>query len=85
MSRLFIAAGALLLAIAAAPAARADYPDKPIRYLLHVSPGGATDVMARKMAQGLEKALGVSVVVENKPGGRGATQLNELAGAKPDG
>ncbi|WP_162375664.1 tripartite tricarboxylate transporter substrate binding protein [Ancylobacter sp. TS-1] len=73
-------------AIAAAPAAaRADYPDKPIRYLLHVSPGGATDVMARKLAVAMEKILGVSIVVENKPGGRGAAQLAELSAAKPDG
>jgi tripartite-type tricarboxylate transporter receptor subunit TctC len=85
LSRLMIAAGALLLALSASPAARADFPDKPIRFLLHVSPGGATDVMGRKLAIGLEKVLGVNVVVENKPGGRGATQLNELSHAKPDG
>ena len=85
MSRLFAAAGALLLAAAVSPAAKADYPDKPIRYILHVSPGGATDIMARKMAQGLEKVLGVNVVVENKAGGRGAAQLNDITNAKPDG
>lgn len=76
----------LAAAVLAVPgAARADYPDKPIRYLLHVSPGGATDVMARKLAAELEQILGVTVVVENKAGGRGATQLAELSAAKPDG
>jgi tripartite-type tricarboxylate transporter receptor subunit TctC len=41
--------------------------------------------MARKLAIGLEKVLGKSIVVENKPGGRGATQMVELTSAKPDG
>ena len=76
----------LAAAVLAMPAAaRADFPDKPIRYLLHVSPGGATDVMARKLATALEKILGVTVVVQNKAGGRGAAQLAELSAAKPDG
>lgn len=76
---------ALAAALAAPGAARAEFPEKPIRYVLHVSPGGATDVMARKMAQAMEKVMGTSVVVENKPGGRGATQLAELTAAAPDG
>jgi tripartite-type tricarboxylate transporter receptor subunit TctC len=41
--------------------------------------------MARKIALGLEKVLGKSIVVENKPGGRGATQMVEITTAKPDG
>lgn len=86
MLKFLLRTAALAAAIAMMPAgARADFPDKPIRYLLHVSPGGATDVMARKLAIAMEKILGVPLVVENKPGGRGATQLAELAAAKPDG
>ncbi|MFK8253356.1 tripartite tricarboxylate transporter substrate binding protein [Ancylobacter terrae] len=86
MLKLLLRTAAVAAALAMMPAgARADYPDKPIRYLLHVSPGGATDVMARKLAIAMEKILGVPLVVENKPGGRGATQLAELAAAKPDG
>ncbi len=65
--------------------AQAAYPEQPIRYLLHVSPGGATDVMARKLAVGLEKILGKPVIVENKAGGRGAQQMVELTRSKPDG
>ena len=67
------------------PAAAQQYPERPIRYILHVSPGGATDVMARKLANGLERVLGQPVVVENKPAGRGASQMAEVTGAKPDG
>jgi tripartite-type tricarboxylate transporter receptor subunit TctC len=80
---------ALLIAWAILPVpgalAQGSYPEQPIRYLLHVSPGGATDVMARKLGIGLEKILGKPVVVENKPGGRGAQQMFELMRAKPDG
>jgi tripartite-type tricarboxylate transporter receptor subunit TctC len=65
--------------------AQAPYPEQPIRYVLHVSPGGATDVMARKLGVGLEKVLGKPVIVENKAGGRGAQQMVELTRAKPDG
>ncbi|MDQ4134879.1 MAG: tripartite tricarboxylate transporter substrate binding protein [Pseudomonadota bacterium] len=66
-------------------AAAQQYPERPIRYVLHVSPGGATDVMARKLSTGLERVLGQPVVVENKPAGRGASQMAEITGAKPDG
>ena len=65
--------------------AQATYPEQPIRYLLHVSPGGATDVMARKLGVGLEKILGKPIIVENRAGGRGAQQMFELTRAKPDG
>lgn len=76
---------AILAATAASSSAQGTWPERPIRYVLHVSPGGATDVMARKLAIGLEKVLGKSIVVENKPGGRGATQMVEITSAKPDG
>ena len=82
-SRVLAALVALFMAQPAA--AQGQDPERPIRYVLHVSPGGATDVMARKLSIGLEKVLGKSVVVENKPGGRGAAQMVELTAAKPDG
>jgi tripartite-type tricarboxylate transporter receptor subunit TctC len=73
-------------AFAVAPfAARAEYPDHPIRYVLHVSPGGATDVMARKLGAELQKVLGQPFVIENRPGGRSAAQMAELSRAAPDG
>lgn len=83
--RLLLAALAASTAAATPSGAQGTYPERPIRYVLHVSPGGATDVMARKLAIGLEKVLGKSIVVENKPGGRGATQMVEITNAKPDG
>ena len=65
--------------------AQAEYPDHPIRYVLHVSPGGATDVMARKLGVELQRVLGQPFVIENRAGGRGASQMVELTRAVPDG
>ena len=74
-----------VVTLAGAHTARAEYPDHPIRYVLHVSPGGATDVMARKLGAELQKVLGQPFVIENRPGGRGASQMVELTRAAPDG
>ena len=71
--------------IAATASAQADYPDKPIRDVLHVSPGGGTDVMARKLGNVLQAILGQTLVIDNRAGGRGASQMAELRMAKPDG
>ena len=62
-----------------------DWPDGDLSYILHVSPGGATDVMARRLADGLQSELGVNVVVENQPGGSGARQMALMSTAAPDG
>jgi len=79
---------AVLVAMAAAaggPVVAQDYPSGDIRYILHVKPGGATDVMARRLADGLQKTLGVNVIVENRDGGSGARQMAQLTRARPDG
>lgn len=74
-----------ILLLAASWSIQAAYPDHPIRYVLHVSPGGATDVMAREIATVMQKEINVPVVVENRPGGRGAAEMAEITRAKPDG
>jgi len=76
---------AAMAAITGAPVVAQDYPAGDIRYILHVKPGGATDVMARRLADGLQKALGVNVIVENRDGGSGARQMAQLTRARPDG
>ncbi len=63
----------------------ADWPQGDLNYILHVNPGGATDVMARRLADGLQRDLGVNVVVENQPGGSGARQMALMSMAEPDG
>lgn len=82
--RLSLAAMALALAPRLA-AAQPGFPTKPIRYVLHVSPGGATDIMARQLANELQRSLRQPIVVENRAGGRGAAQLADLRASKPDG
>jgi putative tricarboxylic transport membrane protein len=84
VSAMIITAVGAALTLTALPA-KAEYPDHPVRYILHVSPGGATDVMARKLGAELQKVLGQPFVIENRPGGRGASQMAELTRAAPDG
>jgi tripartite-type tricarboxylate transporter receptor subunit TctC len=77
---------ALLAAIAAfTPATAQTWPDRPITILVGTTPGGSTDVSARLVGEGLTKALGRPVVIENKPGANGAIAATQAARAAPDG
>ena len=59
----------LALAVAASTAAAQEFPSKPIRFIVPFPPSGAVDVLARTLGPPMSKALGQSVVVENRPGG----------------
>jgi len=73
-------------ALAALPgAARADYPDKPIRLIVPQAPGSATDTVARILASELGPQLGQTVIIENKPGAAFTIGLDLVAKAPPDG
>ncbi|WP_454675492.1 tripartite tricarboxylate transporter substrate binding protein [Achromobacter pestifer] len=61
------------------------WPDHPIELIVGFAPGGGTDLTARSLAVFLEKELGTTVVVQNKPGASSAIALSYVARAKPDG
>ncbi|CAN7669572.1 MULTISPECIES: Bug family tripartite tricarboxylate transporter substrate binding protein [unclassified Variovorax] len=80
--RTFLSAAALM---AAGPKAWAAFPDKPIKLIVPWAPGGSTDAIARAIAQGMSSAMGISVVVDNRPGAAGQIGTEAAARAAPDG
>src|SRR5690348_2593986 len=76
---------ALLFCMLAGAAHAQDYPAKPVKILVPYGPGGATDIIARIVAQRLTESLGQSFIVENKPGANGNIALETAAKAAPDG
>ena len=79
-------AGVLLSLALVAPAARAAYPDRPIRLIVAYPAGASTnDILGRAMADRLTKKLGQQVVVDNRPGAGGTIGTELAAEAEPDG
>ena len=75
------------VAVAAAGTARAQahWPDRPVRMITTVPPGGAPDLVARILAQRLQERLGQPFPVENRSGSNGALAAEAGARARPDG
>lgn len=65
--------------------AQSNWPAKPIRLVLPVAPGGATDAMVRLIQNPLSELLGQPVVIENRPGGAGVIAAETVKKAAPDG
>jgi tripartite-type tricarboxylate transporter receptor subunit TctC len=88
MRHMFIAVASIIGLCAAglsAPIHAQVWPSKPIRYIVPFPPGGSTDTLARLLQADLSKALGVSVVIEHKPGAGGAVGSDHVAKSPADG
>ena len=84
LPRLF-AASLLCLAAAGQLAQAADYPTRPVKWVVPYPPAGTTDVLARIIAQWLTEKMGQPFVIENKPGAGNNLGTEAVVNAPPDG
>jgi tripartite-type tricarboxylate transporter receptor subunit TctC len=66
-------------------AAALDYPTRPVKWVVGYPPGGATDIIARLIAQRLSERLGQQFIIENKPGAGNNIGTESVVNAEPDG
>lgn len=83
--RTLLKAALLATALLAANAARAEFPDAPLRLVVPFPAGAASDVIARALARSAATKIGQSIIVDNKAGADGMISAAEVARAKPDG
>lgn len=76
---------ALLMVLAAGPAAAQTYPDKPVKIIVPLTPGGGTDTIARGLAQRLSAMWNRNVFIENRPGVGTLVGAEAAAKSAPDG
>jgi len=80
--------GCVLLLGASAPGAamaQADYPSRPLRFIVGFTPGGTSDMVGRALGELLAENLGQPVVIDNRPGASGKLAAELVAKAPPDG
>jgi tripartite-type tricarboxylate transporter receptor subunit TctC len=86
VSRTFIAClGFLSLAIASVPARAAEFPSRPVTFVVPFGAGSATDQLARALSASITEQTGQPVVVEDRPGASGMIAAQHVARAAPDG
>jgi tripartite-type tricarboxylate transporter receptor subunit TctC len=83
--RLHLVVAVAALAAALPQARAADWPGRPIHFIVPFPAGGSTDVAARVVGDHLSRTLGQSVVVENKSGANGNIAIEYVAKSAPDG
>jgi len=80
-----VALSAILCIATAVQAAGAEYPEKPIRWIVPSAAGGVSDATVRVVTAELAKRLGQAFVIDNRPGATGIIGLDAIAKSKPDG
>ena len=78
-------AGCLLGGAAQAQESAAQYPSRPVTFVVPFAPGGSTGLIARIIGQKLEQRLGKPFIIDNHPGGGGVIGVNAVAHGTPDG
>jgi tripartite-type tricarboxylate transporter receptor subunit TctC len=74
-----------MLATAAMPAAAQQYPSRPVRVIVPLTPGGGVDTLARIISDHFSQTLGQRFIVDNRPGAGGSIGVETVAKAAPDG
>lgn len=85
IDRLLLAAVSVLVYAVSVPAARAEWPERPIRWIVPFGPGGANDLIARVASEAVRKGLGQPIVIENRPGAGAVTGTAAVAKSAGDG
>src|SRR5687767_9187382 len=85
--RQFVSSGAAMIAAPILPraAGAATFPDRPVRVMITVAPGGASGIVARLSSNLVSERLGQSFIVENRAGGGGVTATLATKSAPADG
>ena len=83
IGRLLFAAISILVCAVSVPTARAEWPERPLHWIVPFGPGGANDLIARVAAEAVRKGLGQPIIIENRPGAVVGTAA--VAKAAPDG
>lgn len=91
MIRAFFSCGIALLVsatlqlVSGTAQAQGKFPERTLRLVVPFAPGGVNDIIGRRWAQDMSRALGQNVIVENRAGASGAIGATEVVRAKPDG
>ena len=85
LGRLVIFVVSFVVCAVAAPAARAEWPERAIHWVVGFAPGGANDLIPRFTAEDVSKLIGQPVVIDNRPGAGALIATDLVAHAQPDG
>jgi len=75
----------VMAAMAAAGLAHAQWPDRPVKWVVPFAPGGANDLVARAAAEAVQRRLGQPIIIDNRPGAGAMIGTDYVAKSKPDG